>query len=269
MSDSNFATGQAPVVIKKHGEQLIDTKLNTFAALHTLSVYLKRGQTFIVIDERSGEDLTQQVLMRINLQEDMLDYMRTLVREGKLPYDLLDHHSFRGTVRDIGPHEIMLGQGCDYFPVDSIKVFDAIPATLTKKDYSRARVTEGFQRSKQHALEKNNARVAAGKTGNYRLEGLTEDYGLRIQIDGIACRLHDTWLDQAICHKKIIDTVLKPLGYANVKGAKNRYQKHVFTMAIENIGFLLTTLEANCLERWRNAVNGGNKGLPLQKPSRT
>jgi hypothetical protein len=29
-----------------------------------------------------------------------------------------------------------IGQGCDYFPVDFIKVFDAMPATLAKKDYS-------------------------------------------------------------------------------------------------------------------------------------
>jgi hypothetical protein len=57
------------------------------------------------------------------------------------------------------------------------------------------------------------------------LEGLTEDYGLRIQIDGILCRLHDTWLNEAIPHKKIIDAVLKPLGYANVRGEKSRYQK--------------------------------------------
>lgn len=212
-------------------------------------------------------------------------------------------------------------------------MFDAIPATLAKKDYSRARVTERFQRSKQHALEKNQARVAAGKKGNDRLEGLTEDYGLRIEIDGIACRLHDSWLDEAIPHKKIIDAVLKPLGYANVKGQKNRYQKQVsetefltcsfdlhalwgrvrelrasmgyrwgekevvfpliywgafnwiewmklenmnpmtitteriFTMAIDNIGFLLTTLEANCLERWRIAVNGQNiGGVPSGRP---
>jgi hypothetical protein len=210
MTDSTYAPGQAPVVIKKRGDRLVDTKLNTFATLNTLSLYLKQGQKFIVIDERSGEDLTQDVLMRINLQEDMLNYMRTLIRAGKLPHDLLDHHWFRGPIRDIGPHEIMLGQGCDYFPVDSIKVFDAIPATLTKKDYSRARVTERFQRSKQNALEKDQARVAAGKKGNDRLEGLTEDYGLGIEIDGIACRLHDTWLDQAIRHKKIIDAVFAP-----------------------------------------------------------
>jgi hypothetical protein len=227
MTDSNFAAGSAPVIIKKNGDRLIDTSLNTFATLNTLSLYLKQNQKFVVIDERSGEDLTRDVLMRINLQADTLDLMRTLVRENRLPHDLLDHHWFRGTVRNIGPHEIVLGQGCDYFPVDSIKVFDAIPATLAKKDYSRARVTERFQRSKQHALEKTQARVAAGKKGNDRLEGLTEDYGLRIEIDGIAYRLHDSWLDEAIPHKKIIDAVLKPLGYANVKGEKNRYQKQV------------------------------------------
>jgi hypothetical protein len=321
MTDSASAAGQAPVVIKKRGERLVDTKLNTFATLNTLSLYLKQGQKFIVIDERSGEDLTQEVLMRINLQKDMLNCMRTLIREGKLPHDLLDHHWFRGTVKDIGPHEIMLGQGCDYFPVDSIKVFDVIPATLIKKDYSRARVTERFQRSKQNAREKNQARVAAGKKGNDRLEDLTEDCGLSIEIDGIACRLHDTWLDQAIRHKKNIDAVLKPLGYVNAKGEKSRYQKplseaefltcsfdmhalwgrirefrvslgyrrgekevgfpliywgafnwvewmkvenmnpmmitteRIFIMAIENIGFLLANLEANCLERWRNAVS--------------
>jgi hypothetical protein len=116
-----------------------------------LSLYLKQNQKFVAIDERSGEDLTRDVLMRINLQADTL------------PHDLLDQNWFRGTVRNIGPHEIVLGQGCDYFPVDSIKVFDAIPATSAKKDYSSARVTERFQRSKQHALEKNQARVAAGK----------------------------------------------------------------------------------------------------------
>ncbi len=158
------------------------------------------------------------------------------------------------------------------------------------------------------------------------MEGLTEDYGLRIEIDGIVCRLHDTWLDEAIPNKQIIDAVLNPLGYANVSGEKSRYQKHlsetefltcsfdmhalwgrvrelrasmgyrstekefifpfvywgavnwvewmkvenmdpmtistehIFTMAIENIGFLLATLEVNCLERWRDAMNGENMG---------
>jgi hypothetical protein len=31
--------------------------------------------------------------------------------------------------------------------------------------------------------------------------------------------------------------------------------ERIFVMAIENIGFLLATLEANCLERWRSALS--------------
>ena len=73
MTDSNFAAGSAPVIIKKNGDRLIDTSLNTFATLNTLSLYLKQNQKFVVIDERSGEDLTRDVLMRINLQADTLD----------------------------------------------------------------------------------------------------------------------------------------------------------------------------------------------------
>ena len=43
--------------------------------------------------------------------------------------------------------------------------------------------------------------------------------------------------------------------------------ERIFTMAIDNIGFLLTTLEANCLERWRIAVNGQNiAGVPSGRP---
>jgi hypothetical protein len=42
--------------------------------------------------------------------------------------------------------------------------------------------------------------------------------------------------------------------------------ERIFTMAIENIGFLLTILETNCLAHWRNAVNGQDieGGCPTQ-----
>ena len=43
--------------------------------------------------------------------------------------------------------------------------------------------------------------------------------------------------------------------------------ERIFIMAIDNIGFLLTTLEANCLERSRIAVNGQNiGGMPSGRP---
>ena len=47
MTDSNFAAGSAPVVVKKNGDRLIDTSLNTFATLNTLSLYLKQNQKFV------------------------------------------------------------------------------------------------------------------------------------------------------------------------------------------------------------------------------
>jgi hypothetical protein len=43
--------------------------------------------------------------------------------------------------------------------------------------------------------------------------------------------------------------------------------QRIFTMAIENIGFPLTTLEVNCLERWRNAMNVDNKGIADDRKS--
>ena len=252
----------------------------------------------------------------------MTHYIRTLIREGKLPYDLLDHHWFRGPIKEIGPHEITLLGGCDYFPVDDIKVLNELPATLARKDYDVKRVDERFQQFKESLQEKHQAQIAAGKPAINVEEILKNRPGSPIQIDGITCYIMGTWLEK-MNHKKIIDGVLKPLGYARPKGEKgDRYQKslsetdyltcsfdmhalwgrvrelrasagyrrgekevvvpliywgafnwiewmkienmnpmmitteRIFTMAIENIGFLLTMLETNCLDRWRNAASG-------------
>jgi len=321
MTDSTSPTGLAPVVIKKYDERFYDTARNAYITLNELGSRVKERLQFTVVDARSGEDLTRQVLAQINFHEDMTHYMRMLIREGKLPYDLLDHHWFRGTIKDIGPHEILLGEGCDYFPVDDIKVLNELPPTLAKKDYDVRRVEERFQQLRKLMHEKNQAEIAAGKPGMDVEDILKKRPGYPSQIDGITCYLMGTWLEK-FNHKKIIDAVLKPLGYAKSKGEKDRYQKRlsetdfltcgfdmhamwgrvrelrastgyrrgekevifpliywgafhwiewmkvenmnpmmitterIFTMAIENIGFLLTILETNCLARWRNAVNG-------------
>jgi hypothetical protein len=47
------------------------------------------------------------------LRDDMQEYMRRLIREGRLPHDLLDQHWFRGRIEEIGPHEIRLSRGTD------------------------------------------------------------------------------------------------------------------------------------------------------------
>jgi hypothetical protein len=174
----------------------------------------------------------------------------------------------------------------------------------------------------QHARDLNQKREAAGKKAR-DLERVTLfSSGLPVEIDGIKCLLLSTFFEAGISHKKTIDAVLKPLGYAKAKGKKDSYQKLIsetehltcdigvpamwrvrqlyasmgyccgekrvdfrllywgvfhrvewqeldnmdammittertFRMAIENIGFLLTDLEKNCLGEWRKALSGG------------
>jgi hypothetical protein len=321
MTDSPSSPGLAPVVIKKYDDRFHDTERNAYVTLNELGSRLKQRQEFTVVDARSGEDLTRQVLAQIGFQEYMTRYMRTLIREGGLPYDLLDHHWFRGTIKEIGPHEVLLSGAGDYFPVDGIKVLNELPPTLAKKDYDVTRVEQRFHQLRESMYEKHEANIAAGKPGLDVEEILSNRPGVPCEIDGITCYLMGTWLEK-FNHKKIIDAVMKSLGYAKSKGEKNRYQKRlseterltchfdthalwgrirelrasagyhrgekevivpliywgafnwvewmkvqnmnammvtterIFTMAVETIGFLLATLETNCLELWRNAANG-------------
>jgi hypothetical protein len=97
------------------------------------------------------------------LRDEMQLSMRRLVREGRLPHDLLDQYWFRGRFEHLGPHEIRLSRGTDYFPVDALATPEGVPETLAKKDYSPARVAELFERWKRHLHEINQKRVAAGK----------------------------------------------------------------------------------------------------------
>jgi hypothetical protein len=320
MTESTSAAGPAPVVIKKYDHRFYDTERNAFITLNELGSRVKQCQEFTVVDARNGEDLTRQVMAQIKFQEDMEHFMRMLIREGNLPYDLLDHHWFRGTMKEIASHEIIISGGCDYFPVDDIKVLNELPRALAKKDYDVTRVEERYQQLRRALYKNNQVAIAAGKPGMDVEDILKNRPGSPCQIDGITCYIMGTWLEK-FSHKKIIDAVLKPLGYGTVKGEKDSYQKRlsetelltcsfdmhamwgrirelrasmgyrcvaeeasvplvywgafnwiewmkvesmnpmmitserIFTMAIENIGFLLTILETNCLERWRNAVN--------------
>jgi hypothetical protein len=213
-------------LIKKYGDRFYDTGCNAYVNLNELGRRLKEGQTFTVSDEPSGKDLTQQVLNEIALQEKMAHTMRMLIREGKLPHDLLDHHWFRGSIQPIGPHEIRLSRGTDYFPVDAIAAPNGTPVTLANKDYSPQRVADLFERWKEKQDEKKDAKQAAGKKA--RPQEWTMDHsGLSQQIDGITCHLLPNWLDAGFNRNRLIDAVLKPLGYTKTKGGKDSYQKQL------------------------------------------
>jgi len=307
-------------VIKKYGSRFYDTGSNTYVTMDDLGRRVNEGQDFTVTDELGGKDLTQQVLKAIQFQDEMAHTMRTLIREGKLPHDLLDHHWFRRNTQHIGPHEIRLSGGTDYFPVDAIAIPDEMPATLAKKDFRPQRVADLFEHWKEKQREENQTIIAAAKKAR-DVEALTmHNTGLPQQIDGITCHLLPCWLEDGFKRSHLIDEVLKTLGYARVKGEKDSYQKplsgeeilicrfdmqaewrlrylrarmefhrgekeigfsliywgafhwiewmktdkmnammitteRVFRLAVENIGFLLTALETNCLDDWRRAIS--------------
>jgi hypothetical protein len=246
-------------VIKKYGSRFYDTESNAYVTLNDLSRRVKEGLEFTVTDDQSGKDLTQRVLKTIQFQEEMEHTMRTLIREGKLPHDLLDHHWFRGNIQHIAPHEIRLTGGTDYFPLDAIVVPDEMPATLTKKDYSPQRVADLFERWKAKEREKNRARIAAGKKASDVEALTTASTGLPQQIDGITCHLLPCWLEEGFNRSRVIDAVLKPLGYAKMKGEKDSYQKRLmgaesltcrFGMAAEwRIRYLRARMGYRCGEK--------------------
>jgi hypothetical protein len=50
----------------------------------------------------------------------------------------------------------------------------------------------------------------------------------------VKCLLLPTWLQAEINHRKIVDAVLKPLGYAKAKGEKEMHQKILYNNEIIN-----------------------------------
>ena len=230
MSDSDCP------VIEKYGGRFYDTGSNTYVTLDDLGRRVRDGQSFTVVDKVGAKDLTQQVLAHLHIYKDTTHYMRMLIREGKLPHDLLAYHWFRGTIKELGPHEILLPGGCDYFPVDDIKVLTELPPSLAKKAYDVRRVEERFQQFRESMHAKNQAIIAAGNPGMDVEDILKNRPGYPGQIDGITCYLMGTWLEK-INHKTVVDAVLKPLGYAKSKGEKYRYQKRLSETDFLTCGF--------------------------------
>jgi hypothetical protein len=88
-------------------------------------------------------------------------------------------------------------------------------------------VAQLFERGKQHAHDLNQKREAAGKKARDLERVSIYSDGIPVEIDAINCRLLSTFFEAGISHKKIIDAVLKPLGYAKAKESKDSYQTPV------------------------------------------
>ncbi len=60
-----------PIIIKKYANRrLYNTKSSTYVTLETLATMVQRGDDFVVVDAKSGDDLTRAVLAQIIFEQE-------------------------------------------------------------------------------------------------------------------------------------------------------------------------------------------------------
>ncbi|EQB15700.1 MULTISPECIES: polyhydroxyalkanoate synthesis repressor PhaR [Sphingobium] len=71
MSKSKAANSSEPVVIKKYANRrLYNTETSSYITLDLLSQMTREGREFVVVDAKTGEDITHNVLTQIIMEEE-------------------------------------------------------------------------------------------------------------------------------------------------------------------------------------------------------
>ncbi len=71
MAKSKVGNESDPIVIKKYANRrLYDTQTSSYITLDLLSQMTREGRDFVVVDARSGEDITHSVLTQIIMEEE-------------------------------------------------------------------------------------------------------------------------------------------------------------------------------------------------------
>lgn len=81
-------SAQKPVVIKKYANRrLYDTDTSAYITLEDLCERVKRGSEFVVLDAKTGQDLTRQVLTQIIFEQETkgsqllpTEFLRSVIR---------------------------------------------------------------------------------------------------------------------------------------------------------------------------------------------
>jgi len=88
MKTATAATEQNPVVIKKYANRrLYDTGTSAYITLEDLCDRVKKGEDFVVLDAKTDQDLTRQVLTQIIFEQETkglqllpLSFLRSVIR---------------------------------------------------------------------------------------------------------------------------------------------------------------------------------------------
>jgi polyhydroxyalkanoate synthesis repressor PhaR len=121
----NTIQDQEPVVIKKYANRrLYDTGTSAYITLEDLCHRVKGGKEFIVVDAKTGQDLTRQVLTQIILEQEIkgfqvlpTSFLRTVIRYyDNNMQDVLKHY-LDGSMKTFVTHQErmqnMLGKAMD------------------------------------------------------------------------------------------------------------------------------------------------------------
>ena len=70
-AESRAGKGSDPIIIKKYANRrLYDTETSSYITLDLLSQMTREGRDFVVVDAKSGEDITHGVLTQIIMEEE-------------------------------------------------------------------------------------------------------------------------------------------------------------------------------------------------------
>lgn len=71
MAKTKTANGTEPVIIKKYANRrLYNTETSSYITLDLLSQMTREGREFVVVDAKTGEDITHNVLTQIIMEEE-------------------------------------------------------------------------------------------------------------------------------------------------------------------------------------------------------
>lgn len=71
MTNTASKKKEGPTVVKKYANRrLYDTGRSSYVTLEDLAIMIKEGHDFVVLDAKSGEDLTHQVLTQIIVDQE-------------------------------------------------------------------------------------------------------------------------------------------------------------------------------------------------------
>jgi len=112
------ASKPEPVTIKKYANRrLYDTETSAYITLEDLCDRVKAGRHFTVVDAKTGQDLTRQVLTQIIFEQEIkgfqilpTSFLRSVIRfyDDKM-HDVLQHYLDASMVTFLGNQERMQG----------------------------------------------------------------------------------------------------------------------------------------------------------------